>query len=90
MKSNIAAHAFATEKIQALLTNVRDVRVQKSRSFCGSILFFFVVDRRPACIFANIGILTMRSSQVADELGQTLRTDEIVEWALEADETGEA
>ena len=27
--------------------------------------------------------------QVADELGQTLRTDEIVEWALEVDETGE-
>jgi len=51
MRSNIATHASATEKIKSLLTNVRDV---------------------------------------ADELGQTLRTDEIVEWALEVDETGEA
>ena len=90
MRSNIAAHISATEKIKALLTNVREVC--KVSSFSFNVLFHY---RTSAVVFFLLFSLSSTvidnayTFQVADELGQTLRTDEIVEWALEVDETGE-
>lgn len=89
MRSNIAAHASATEKIKSLLTNVRDVREQRLIRSTDLPVHCWSSSAQVLLLMLMVTMCTF-ITQVADELGQTLRTDEIVEWALEVDETGEA